>query len=75
MFYQQQQQQKTNKQTNKQTTKQIKKKKKKKKKKKTKKTKTTIHIKTRDTGVREVACETIVRPQLEYASTMWSPYT
>ena len=33
------------------------------------------NIKTKHKGVREAAYKTIVRPQLEYASTTWSPYT
>ena len=32
-------------------------------------------IKIKHTCVREAACKTIVRLQLEYASTVWSPYT
>ena len=33
------------------------------------------NIKTKHKGVREAAYKTIVSPQLEYASTTWSPYT
>ena len=33
------------------------------------------NILTKHTGIREAAFKTIVRPQLEYASTVWSPYT
>ena len=33
------------------------------------------NIKTTHSGIREAAYKTIVRPQLEYASTTWSPYT
>ena len=33
------------------------------------------NVKTKHEGVREAAYKTIVRPQLEYASTTWSPYT
>ena len=32
------------------------------------------NIKTTHSGIREAACKTIVWPQLEYASTTWSPY-
>ena len=30
---------------------------------------------TKHIGIREAAFKTIVRPQLEYASTVWSPHT
>ena len=33
------------------------------------------NIQTKHIGIREVAFKTIVRPQLEYASTVWSPHT
>lgn len=33
------------------------------------------NIKTTHSGIREAAYKTIVRPQLEYASTSWSPHT
>ena len=33
------------------------------------------NIETTHSGIRETAYKTIVRPQLEYASTTWSPYT
>jgi len=33
------------------------------------------NIETRHTGIREMAYKTLVRPQVEYASTVWSPYT
>ena len=33
------------------------------------------NIQTEHTGIREAAFKTIVRPQLEYASTVWSPHT
>ena len=33
------------------------------------------NIKTTHSGICEAAYKTIVRPQLEYASTTWSPYT
>ena len=32
-------------------------------------------IKTKHPGIREEAYKTIVRPQVEYASSVWSPYT
>ena len=33
------------------------------------------NILTKHSGIREAAFKTVVRPQLEYASTVWSPYT
>ena len=33
------------------------------------------NILTKHSGIREAAFNTVVRPQLEYASTVWSPYT
>ena len=33
------------------------------------------NIQTKHIGVREAAFKTIVRPQLQYASTVWSPHT
>ena len=33
------------------------------------------NIKTKHSGIRESAHKTVVRPQLEYASPIWSPFT
>ena len=33
------------------------------------------NILTKHSGIREAAFKTAVRPQQEYASTVWSPYT
>ena len=35
----------------------------------------TRNIRSKHPGVREAAYKTLVRPQLEYGSTVWSPYT
>ena len=32
------------------------------------------NIKTKNTAVRAAACQTLVRPRVEYASTVWSPF-
>ena len=33
------------------------------------------NVKTRNEPVKELACKTLVRPQVEYASSIWNPYT
>ena len=33
------------------------------------------NIRTKDKGIRQTAYQTLVRPQVEYASPVWSPYT
>ena len=33
------------------------------------------NIKTKNTAIRTAAYQTLVRPQVEYASTVWSPFT
>ena len=33
------------------------------------------NIRTKHKGIRQTACQTLVRPQLEYASPVWSPHT